>query len=394
MPRLPYDLAARAPYLHQTFTDAEYDRRVRAVQGAMARDGLDAIVVYAGGTNTSAVTYLTNYVPVYGNSFVVIHDDGRVIVVADGMLHGEPMHSMIWTCRTPDVRISLGPLYGASVDEVARLAADAARGAKRIGVVGGGAMPHPLYAALASDLPTLRAADGVLNGVRMIKSNEEIAKMREAGRIADEAYAALFGALRAGVEEPVIAAAAVQRMNALGGREGFITSVVGGAQAGLKHGHPRRGKRLAEGEMVFTDLGVCFDGYMSDVSRCTVVGRATGAARDLLQVGLDLYHAGLGVMGPGRFVDDVSNTLLRVVGGTRFEPYYCAGGFGHGIGMAVLETPGLYAGSTTELRPRMTVAYEPMVVIEGLGTGVVEDTLLITETGYERLSRYPVVTWI
>jgi Xaa-Pro aminopeptidase len=39
------------------------------------------------------------------------------------------------------------------------------------------------------------------------------------------------------------------------------------------------------------------------------------------------------------------------------------------------------------------VAYEPMVVVEGLGTGVVEDTLLITETGYERLSQYPVVTW-
>jgi Xaa-Pro aminopeptidase len=41
----------------------------------------------------------------------------------------------------------------------------------------------------------------------------------------------------------------------------------------------------------------------------------------------------------------------------------------------------------------MTVAYEPMVVVEGLGTGVVEDTLLITETGYERLTQSPVVTW-
>jgi Xaa-Pro aminopeptidase len=98
-------------------------------------------------------------------------------------------------------------------------------------------------------------------------------------------------------------------------------------------------------------------------------------------------------MGPGKTIDDVSNALLAVVRGTKYEPYYCAGGFGHGIGMAVLETPGLYQGNKTELRPRMTVAYEPMVVIERLGTGVVEDTLLITETGYERLSNYPVVTW-
>ena len=99
-------------------------------------------------------------------------------------------------------------------------------------------------------------------------------------------------------------------------------------------------------------------------------------------------------MRPGCTIDDVSNTLLEVVRGTRWESDYCPGGFGHGIGMAVLESPGLYAGNKMELRPRMTVAYEPMVVVAGLGTGVVEDTLLITDTGYERLSRYPVVTWL
>ena len=132
---------------------------------------------------------------------------------------------------------------------------------------------------------------------------------------------------------------------------------------------------------------------MSDVSRCTAVGRAAGPARALLDIGLELYRAGLEVMRPGRTIDDVSNALLAAVRGTRFKPYYCSGGFGHGIGMSVIEAPGLFAGNTTELRPRMTVAYEPMVVVEGLGTGVVEDTLLITESGYERLTNYPLITW-
>jgi Xaa-Pro aminopeptidase len=394
MPRVPYDLESRKPYLVQTFTDAEYDRRIRAVCDAMAREGLDAIVVYASGAAPGAATYLTNYTPVYGNAFTIVHADGRVVVATDGILHAEPMHSMIWTCRVADVRVALGPIYGSPTEEVAVLAAGAVTGARRIGVVGASMLPHALHVALAARLPDLRPADALLAGVRMLKSDEEIATMRHAGRIADEAYAALFAAVAPGVEEPVVAAAAVQRMNALGGREGFVTSVVSGAQAGLKHGHPRRGKRLAEGEMVFTDLGVNFDGYMSDVSRCTVVGRATGRARDLLQVGLELYRAGLQAMKPGQTIDDVSNALLAVVRGTTYEPYYCPGGFGHGIGMAVLEAPGLYAGSKTELRPRMTVAYEPMVVVEGLGTGVVEDTLLITDTGFERLSNYPLVTWL
>jgi Xaa-Pro dipeptidase len=228
--------------------------------------------------------------------------------------------------------------------------------------------------------------------VRLWKSDEEIAKMREAGRIADEAYAAMFATIAPGVEEFAVAAAAVQRMHVLGGREGFRTSVVSGAQAGLKHGHPRR-RQMRHGEMVFLDLGVDYDGYMSDVSRCTTVGRARGPARDLLQVALDLYQAGLEVVAPGRTIDEVSDALLKVIRVTKHEPYYCPGGFGHGIGMAVLEAPGLYAGNRFELRPRMTIAFEPMVVVEGLGTGVVEDTLLITETGYERLCNYPVVTW-
>jgi Xaa-Pro aminopeptidase len=399
MPRVPYDLEARRPYLAQTFSDAEYERRVRETCAAMASDGLDALIVYAPGRGDAAapVTYLTNFTPVYGHAFVVVGADGRLVVTTDGILHAEPMHSMIWTCRVADVRVALGPLYGSPPDEVATLAAEAAHEAAaggRVGLAGGGLLPHGLYARLAERLPQVRAADHVLGGVRAIKSDEEIAVMREAGRIADEAYAALFAAMAPGVEETTATAAAVHRMHVLGGREGFATCVVSGAQAGLKHGLPRR-RLMREGEMVFADLGVEYRGYMSDVSRCTVVGgRAAGRARDLLQVGLDLYHAGLQVLGPGRTIDEVSDALLAVVRGTPFEPYYCPGGFGHGIGMAVLETPGLYAGNATVLRPRMTVAYEPMVVVEGLGTGVVEDTLLITETGYERLSNYPVVTWL
>jgi len=392
MPRVRFDLEARRPYLVQAFTDAEYDRRVAALCAGMAREGLDALVVYANAASPSAVAYLTNYAPAFGNAFVVVRRDGQMAVATDAVLHAEPMHSMIWTCRVADVRVALGPVYGGAVDEVAALAADAAGAGSRVGLAGTAQLPQPLYAALASRLPDLRPADALLAAARLWKSDEEIATMRTAGRTADAAMEAALGALAAGVEETAVAAAAVHRLLALGAREAFATCVVGGAQAGLKHGVPRR-RALKPEEMVFVDLGASCDGYMSDLSRCTMVGPAGGPGRDLLKVGLDLYRAGLEAMRPGRTIDDVSKALLEVVRGTAYAPYYCPGGFGHGIGMSVIEVPGLFMGNTTELRPRMTVAYEPMVVIEGLGTGVVEDTLLITETGYERLTQYPVVTW-
>ena len=392
MPRVPFDLESRRPYLVPAFSDAEYDRRAAALRAAMAQDGLDALCVFGSAASPSAVAYLTNYSPAFGNAFCVLRGDGTMTVATDAVLHGEPMHSMIWTCRVPDVRVALGPVYGGAVDEVAVLAAEAAGPAGRVGLAGASTLPYALHAVLASRLRDLRPADHLLARVRLEKSDEEIAAMRRAGRIADEAMAAVLAALERGVEETAVAAAGVHRMHALGGREAFATCVVGGAQAGLKHGVPRR-RTLEDGEAVFIDLGAAYHGYASDLSRCTAVGKAAGRVRDLLAVGADLYHAGLAAMKPGCTIDDVSNALLAVVRGTRYEPYYCAGGFGHGIGMSVIEVPGLFAGNTTELRPRMTVAYEPMVVVEGLGTGVVEDTLLITEAGVERLTNYPVVTW-
>jgi Xaa-Pro aminopeptidase len=222
----------------------------------------------------------------------------------------------------------------------------------------------------------------------MLKSPVEVALMERAAAAADAAYEAIFDTLAPGVEESEVAATAVAAIARAGGREAFPTCVVGGALAGLKHALPRR-RRLEPGEMVFLDLGAVIDGYCSDVSRCTVVGgRAAGAAADLLAVAEELWAAGLEAMRPGRSVDEVAQALSRVVRGTRWEQDFYGSGFGHGIGLELFEAPGgLYAGSPTLLEPGMTLAYEPMVVVAGLGTGVVEDTLLITEDGHRLLSR-------
>ena len=86
--------------------------------------------------------------------------------------------------------------------------------------------------------------------------------------------------------------------------------------------------------------------------------------------------------------------IERRLAGSRFARNFYPEGYGHGVGLDLFEGPGgLFNGSRAEFAPGMTVAYEPMIVVEGLGTGVVEDTLLITETGFANLCRYPVRTW-
>jgi Xaa-Pro aminopeptidase len=390
MMQLSHSLEARKPYLVPEFDDAEYDRRLQAVRAGMEAAGLDALIIYCGPSSYASARWLTNYQAFGGSVFVVIRPDGGITVTTDGVLHGEPMHSMVWTCRADDLRCAAGPVYGGAPSEVAVMAVDAVRTANHVGLAGASGIPSRLHSVFRARLRSVRSADGLVAQARMLKSAPEIAFMREAGRIADAAFVSVFETLVPGAEETEVAAAAVATMLRHGAIESFRTCVVGGKLAGLKHSYPKR-RRLEAGEMVFLDLGASFNHYVSDTSRCCVVGGpAKGDARDLLAVADDLYNAGLAEMRPGNTVDHVAQALLRVVRGTKFEPDFYPGGFGHGIGMDLFEAPGgLFAGSPVVLQPGMTLAYEPMVVIEGLGTGVVEDSLLITETGYELLTNGP-----
>jgi Xaa-Pro aminopeptidase len=387
MMKLSHALEARLPYLEPDFSDAEYDRRLGTVRAGMDTAGLDALIIYCGASSYASARWLTNYEAFGGTVFVVVRRDGGITVTTDGVLHAEPMHSMVWTCRAADLRCAAGPVYGGAVDEVATLAADAVGSAVHVGLAGSAAIPQHLHATLAGRLPGLQSADAVMAQARLIKSDAELDMMLTAGRIADAAFAAVFKALVPGAEDTEVAAAAVATMLRHGAIESFRTCVVGGKLAGLKHSYPRK-RRLQAGEMVFLDLGASFKHYVSDTSRCAVVGGgAQGDAAALLAVADDLYHAGLEQMRPGQTIDDVAQALVRVVRGTRWERDFFPGGFGHGIGMDLFEAPGgLFAGSRVVLQPGMTFAYEPMVVVEGLGTGVVEDSLVITATGYRLLT--------
>lgn len=391
--KVPYQISHRRPYFAPPFPESEYAARKARLQAAMAAAGLDCLIVWANAASYASITWLTAFEPVHGNAFAVLHQDGRLIVTMDGTLHCEPMHSMVWTCLAEDLRISLGPLYGEPPEKAALLAAEAAQGAKHVGVAGLAQMPERLAGALRSIHPTLKAADSIILDQRLIKSAAEIALMRQAGEIADAAFAAVFDAIAAGVEDYAVAAAAVGTMRGLGAYEAFETCVVGPPHVGLKHGYPS-GRRLAEGDMLFLDLGARVEGYCSDVSRCTIVGPASGEKRELLEMGLAIHEAGLEAIGPGRPVRGIAERLKKAVAGTRWAPYFYPEGFGHGVGLDLFEGPGgLFEGSNRFLEPGMTIAYEPMIVVEGLGTGVVEDTLLVTETGFEPLNHFRKRTW-
>ena len=208
----------------------------------MAAAGLDALVVYSGPASYASVRWLTNYQPIGGNTFAVIREDGGITVTTDGVLHGEPMHSMVWTCRAADLRCAAGPIYGGAPEEVATLAAAAVGTARRVASLAGSlAIPQRFYSALAAVLPGLAPADAVVANARMIKS-AEIDAMGQSGKIADAAFDAVFAALAPAIADADVAAAAVAAMMRRGAVESFALAwsgpLAGGGLVSLRS-HPR-----------------------------------------------------------------------------------------------------------------------------------------------------------
>jgi Xaa-Pro aminopeptidase len=95
MMKLSHTLEARLPYLEPDFSDAEYDRRLATVRAGMETAGLDALIIYCGASSYASARWLTNYEAFGGTVFVVVRRDGGITVTTDGVLHAEPMHSMV-----------------------------------------------------------------------------------------------------------------------------------------------------------------------------------------------------------------------------------------------------------------------------------------------------------
>ena len=93
---------------------------------------------------------------------------------------------------------------------------------------------------------------------------------------------------------------------------------------------------------------------------------------------------------PGVSIQALHEDAIRIAGELGYADEYMPGGFGHGIGCMLFESPSLrYQTSTDVLEPGMTFAFEPMIIVDGLGTGCVEDVMLVTESGIEPLSGLP-----
>ncbi len=181
----------------------------------------------------------------------------------------------------------------------------------------------------------------------------------------------------------------VERSFREAGAEGvsFPTVVAAGETATVAACRAGRPRRSPEGVLVTVDAGCVVDGYCSDCTRTFAVGAIPDRLAELYALCLEAQLAGLAAVAPG------------VTGGTptprRAQPIEAAGlgwayghGLGHGVGIQIHEGPTLRPESTDVLEPGNVVSVEPGIYVPGEGGVRIEDLVLVTADGRERLTQF------
>lgn len=223
---------------------------------------------------------------------------------------------------------------------------------------------------------------------RMTKSGEEIDLIKEAARIADEAFSNIQGLIKEGVTEERLATELEYEMKKLGAEgPSFDTIVASNYRSAMPHGVASDKKLQKEGFVKF-DFGCFYKGYTSDITRTVYLGENPSekhyeiyqVVKEAQQKAIDAVKAGMTT----RDLDKVARDYITEKGyGENFGH-----GLGHGIGLEIHEYPYLsYKAEELVLEENMVVTIEPGIYIEGFGGVRIEDDVVVKKDGCEVLNK-------
>jgi Xaa-Pro aminopeptidase len=375
------------------FSRQEYHTRIRRTEAAMERAGLDALIAYSVRNQPGPAAYLAGYEPRLGLhdvAFFVISPGGRSRYTLLTNAFWDPLAQFTWV-EDIVVTADFGP----------RLAALAPASARRVGIAGLPFFPTPVYLSLARARPDLRFenATPLLWEVARVKSSAEIAALRRASGITDAGGRAFLSAARVGASEREIRAD-VERAILLAGAEGLSYSVqiYSGPQVAVGIGFDAD-RVLASGEQVQVDCGAVCHGYRGDLSRVTTAGAPLPAARAIMEATADMYEAMLAAVRPGLAVRELAQVAIACAREHGLEddmyrsPNHPVRSVGHGIGCWYSEPPDISPASDDALEENMVLVLEPILGRPGVGGAKIEDPVVVTAAGAERLSGLEIRTW-
>jgi Xaa-Pro aminopeptidase len=246
-------------------------------------------------------------------------------------------------------------------------------------------LPWSLYERLRGAGVELTPAEPVIERLRAVKDEQELAILRRACEITDRAYQRLAEIQFSGRTERDVSWELEQIFHEEGGQGLAFEFIVGAGPTGSQP-HGRAGDRVIQrGDLVVVDAGCIVDGYASDYTRTFAVGAVDGEKREAYDVVLAAQQAALDGIRAGITGVEADALARGVIDASDFKGKL-GHGLGHGLGLDVHEAPRLSTESSDTLEPGNVVTVEPGVYVDGAFGVRIEDDVVVTADGIENLT--------
>jgi Xaa-Pro aminopeptidase len=333
----------------------------------LAERKLDAMLV-SGAPN---IRYLSGFTG----------DNGSLLITPDrAILFTDPRFEIQAAQESPSwqLKIAKGPLTLELVAAIKRLKL------KRVGYEPA-RLTCDAFDSIESRLPmgaSLEPVNGWIEQLRMVKTADEIDRIRRSVETNSGAFEQTIRRFREGMTESDFAAELEYRMRRLGAEKPSFDSIVaGGPRSALPHAQPTAAK-LQNGQLVVVDMGAIQDGYCSDMTRMLFIGTPTAKVKRLYAAVLEAQLAAVAAVRPGVLATKVDRAARQVLKGHGLDRFFVHS-TGHGLGLEIHEPPRIGKRDKTRLEAGMAITIEPGVYLEGYGGIRIEDTLVVTENGAE-----------
>lgn len=233
----------------------------------------------------------------------------------------------------------------------------------------------------------LVGAPDIASRLRMVKSEEEVDRIRRACGVADACFAHVRRMIQPGVSEWDVNLDIEFYIRRSGCELAFDPIVVSGERSARPHGKASE-KKLAIGDFVTMDFGARVEGYCSDITRTVVVGQASDRHREIYDLVLRAQLASLEMMRPGVLAADVDRRAREIFDEKGLSKHF-GHGLGHGLGSVVHDTGRMSPSSTDVLEVGQVWTVEPGLYIPGFGGVRIEDDVVVTTGGIEILTHSP-----
>lgn len=378
--------------------NSEFKLRIEKLQALMKEKEYDFILAYGNEAEPQYVRYLSDYWPSFETAGVIVPVEGspRLLIGPESFTYASDRS------RIPEIRLlkafreSSEPEYpGKPLDTFTSVFDELLPGRKikKFGVAGYPLMTIGVYSALCESLKPFgilpEKADGLLNSLRMIKTEAELVCMRKAAEITHKTMDYVLENIKPGMTESQVVGLALGKMHELGAeRESYPLWVLTGDGSDQAISRARH-KVIEKGDMTFLQIGARYAGYASTIGRPVVFGKATDEQKSLINAGYTIQEAVIGALKAGVPAKDVAELHKKLVHDLGYDDYYLYGPF-HGNGLMEGEAPWIETSSDYLLEENMTFCADIFLGNSAKKHGLrIEDVVRVTKEGAENLTNYP-----